>query len=115
MADPYRLSVDGTALNRDGGALADESDDLVGDLANLARTLTDLGEAWGDDELGASFGPAYLGFVEHVVSAVVTYGDQIAGTGVALPAGGATIVDEDRSQGDRAASIVRPTGEPAQF
>lgn len=109
------LRIDDTALNHDGGAMVDEADDLVSDLAALARTLTELGEAWGDDEVGASFGPAYLGFVEHVVSAVVTYRDQLADTGVVLPAGGATLVDEDRSQGERAASIVRPVNEPTGF
>ena len=84
-----RVTVDGAALTHDGADLVDTAADIVTDLRDLAGKLTGLGAAWGGDDLGTPFGTPYLELVDQVVLAVLSYQDQIAGTGTALSAGAA--------------------------
>lgn len=79
-----QLDVGSEILRTAGAAFVMESPALKDALDQLRSTLDGLGEPWGDDEPGTSFGKGYKPNAQALMSALGTLVEGLATTGEGL-------------------------------
>jgi uncharacterized protein YukE len=84
MAERERLDVRPETLRSAGAAFVRESPALADALERLRSTLDGLGEPWGDDDPGTSFGKGYKPNAEALINALGTLVQGFATTGEGL-------------------------------
>lgn len=84
MAEREQLDVRSEMLRTAGAAFVRESPALKDALERLRSTLDGLGEPWGDDEPGISFGKGYKPNAQALMNALGTLVEGLATTGEGL-------------------------------
>ncbi|MGH8902484.1 MAG: WXG100 family type VII secretion target [Egibacteraceae bacterium] len=84
MAEQDQIDVGSETLRTAGAAFVKESPPLEDALDRLRSTLDGLGEPWGDDDPGTSFGKGYKPNAQALMNALGTLVKGLATTGEGL-------------------------------
>jgi uncharacterized protein YukE len=98
-----QIDIRPESLAAAGSSLARTAEQMADAVTQLQATVTGSGNPWGGDETGTMFSAVYTAVLDHALTSLSSYVEQVGYAAVALSAQAQEAVDTDDAAAGRVA------------